>query len=172
MLPSLCRLCIITDGSRRESDIEELLIGGLISPPNTSDVLLWYASSTALRFRFLRKMNKPPAMAQIATTPTTTPAAMPAVLGPFDFFSVSTAGGAALVWPGAVTTTVLARVIVEGGSFLVESGSALGGAAAVGLLFAAAVGDADFTADADDDSAVFGFLLVLESESDPESEPV
>ena len=81
----------MTDGSRRESDIEEWLVG---LPPATKVLvwLRWYSSSTALRFRFRRKKNTPPAIAPMATIPTTTPAAMAAVLD-FGFGVADTEGG-------------------------------------------------------------------------------
>lgn len=63
-------------------------------------------------------------MAQMATIPTTTPAAMAAVL---DFgFEVTDAEGEGVdwadVWPGAVTTTVLAFVTTDGGPLVVGLG--------------------------------------------------
>ena len=67
------------------------------------------------------KKNRPPARAHAATTPTTAPAATPALLVPLDFPPVLL-GCRALVWPGAVTTTVLACVIMEGGRVLALSG--------------------------------------------------
>lgn len=77
-------------------------------------------------------------------TPTTTPAAMPAVLAPFDGLLLSAGTGAGCVWPGAVTTTVLARVMVEGGLSLVVSGcTTTAGASLEGLLLAAADGVVD-----------------------------
>ena len=57
-------------------------------------------------------------MAQAAAKPTTTPAAMPAVFGPLDFFSVVGAG-AVVVSPGAVTTTVFQTVTTDGADFRV-----------------------------------------------------
>ncbi len=66
----------------------------------------------------------PPAMAQMAMIPTTTPAAMAAVLD-FGFEVADTEGEVvdwADGWPGAVTTTVLAFVIVDGGPLLVGLG--------------------------------------------------
>ena len=59
-------------------------------------------------------------MAAIATIPTTAPAAIAAVL---DFgFVVGVGDGVVVgpdVWPGAVTTTVLAFVITDGGPLVV-----------------------------------------------------
>lgn len=158
MLTSLCRRCIITDGSSRESDMEWLLWGGLLSvSKGFSTLVLWFCCSgscIARRFRLRRKKNRPPAMAAIAARPTTTPATMPPVLGPLDALCVSADAGAALVWPGAVTTTVAALVIVDGVLSLVVSGCAAAAAGAVGLLLAAGpelvVVDADDGETADD----------------------
>ena len=52
--------------------------------------------------------------------PTTTPAAMPALFGPLDgvlVWVVVMTVSFAVVWPGAVTTIVLAFVTTDGGSF-------------------------------------------------------
>lgn len=82
----------------------------------------WNSSSIARRLRFLKKKNKPPAMAQMATTPTTTPAAMLAVFELFAFVPVLL-GFCAPGTPGAVTMTVLACVtITDAGRLLVLSG--------------------------------------------------
>ena len=92
-------------------------------------------------------------MPQMTATPTTTPAAIPAVFGPFDAFSVVAAAVAsALVCPGAVTTIVVPFVTIVAGALLVRLGS--GGTEAFGL-------DVDVV-------AVLGLELELESESDDE----
>lgn len=171
MLTSLCRRCIITDGSSRESVIEWLLCGGLLSvSKGLLALLLRYSSCIARRFRLRRKKNKPPAIAPIAAKPTTTPAAMPAVLGPFDGLCVSALAGAAWVWPGVVETktvaAVAALVIVVCGLSLVESGCATGAAVLVGLLLA--VGLEVVELNVDDGEAV---ALEDGMESELESEP-
>ena len=115
MLPSLCRLCIITDGSRRASDIDAVLDGFPLVVKLLIETLRLYSSSTARRLRCRRNKKSPPAIAQTATIPTTTPAAMPAVFGPFEFsFSAEDGAGAVVVWPGAVTTTVFPMVTTDG----------------------------------------------------------
>lgn len=113
-------------------------------------------------------------MAQTATTPTTAPAAMPAVFGPFDGGGDSAVGTAAgCVWPGAVTTTVLARVIVDGGLSLVVSGWGAAAAAALleGVGLAAGLGVvAEDVAGGLGEGATFGDVLGWESESESASE--
>ena len=88
-------------------------------------------------------------MAPTATTPMTTPAAMPALLGPPDdgVFVVVTIVSCALVWPGAVTIIVLAFVTTDGDTFWVGDGVAC-------------------TASGED----VGALLALDSELDCESD--
>lgn len=58
--------------------------------------------------------------------PTITPAAMAALFGPLDFgmLVVVMIVSFALVWPGAVTTIVLAFVTTDGGCFFVGVGVA------------------------------------------------
>ena len=59
------------------------------------------------------------------TRPTTTPAAIPTLLGPLDeaFFFAAAEEAAASAWPGAVTTMVWpASVITEGAAELVGVG--------------------------------------------------
>ena len=124
MLPSLCRLCIITDGSRRASDIDAVLDGFPLVVKLLIETLRLYSSSTARRLRCRRNKKSPPAIAQIATTPTTTPAAMPAVFGPFGFsFAAEDGAGAVVVWPGAVTTTVFPMVTTDGDDLRVVLGT-------------------------------------------------
>ena len=123
MLSSLCRLCIITDGSSRESDVDPAeLVGGFA--PYVFARLRRYSSSTARFLRFRKKKKTPPAIALKATMPATTPAAMPALLGPLDCGAciVVIMVSLALVSPGAVTTMVLAFVIADGGSLSVGVG--------------------------------------------------
>jgi len=62
--------------------------------------------------------------------PTTTPAAMPALFGPLEggTLVVVMIVSFALVWPGAVTTIVLALVTTDGGCFFVGVGDAAAGA--------------------------------------------
>jgi hypothetical protein len=84
MLPSLIRLCVMMEGSRRESvaDIPPELPGAF--PPMKlliAACLLTSCSSSCLRFRLTNK-NAPTPIAIAAITPTTTPAAMPALFGP------------------------------------------------------------------------------------------
>ena len=133
MLPSLCRLCIITDGSRRESDIDPALDGFWLPVMLLMEALRLYSSSTARRLRCRRNKKSPPAMAQTAATPTTTPAAMPAVFGPLDFSSFGVGAGAVVVWPGAVTTTVFPTVTTDGVDFgvVLAAGAAVVGGEAV-----------------------------------------
>jgi hypothetical protein len=62
-------------------------------------------------------MNKkiPPAIAAIATIPTTTPAAMPALLGEDDFDDVVSAGAVLVDELLAVTTTVCPPTVTTDG---------------------------------------------------------
>lgn len=73
------------DGSRRESELDPSVadLRGL-PPPTKLLMTAWrrYSSSTARRLRARTNKMTPPIMAQKAITPTTTPAAMPALLGP------------------------------------------------------------------------------------------
>ena len=93
----------------------ELLVGGLPPPMKLlTAAFLLYSSSTSRLFLFRIKRKIPPAIAPIATIPTTTPAAMPALLGPpLDDAGLAEAvadpgvSGAAVtmtVEPGCVTT--------------------------------------------------------------------
>ena len=114
----------MTEGSSRESDMDPAeLVGGFAL--KSLATLRRYSSSTARLLR-LRKMKKTtPAIALKATMPTITPAAMPALLGPLDggvCVVVMTVSWAS-VWPGAVTTIVLAFVTTDGGPFCVGDGS-------------------------------------------------
>ena len=73
----------MTEGSSLASDSDPTeLVGGfaLYSP----EILRRYSSSTARLLRFRRKKNIPPAIALNATMPTTTPAAILALLGPAE----------------------------------------------------------------------------------------
>jgi len=99
-----------------------LLLGGL--PPATklaTAAFLLYSSSTSRLFLLRMKRKAPPAIAAMATRPTTTPAAMPALLGPLDFDDESAADEFAellavttMVCPPTVTTDGLAEVVDEG----------------------------------------------------------
>lgn len=60
--------------------------------------------------------------AHTARMPITTPMAMPVLFGPFESPVFVLLGTMALVCPGAVTTTVLALVTTDGGTFLEMSG--------------------------------------------------
>ena len=92
-------------------------------------------------------------MPHMTATPTTTPAAIPAVFAPFDAFSVETAAVAfAVVCPGAVTIIVVPFVTMVAGASLVVLGS--DGTAAFGLGV--------------DVVAALELVLELESESDDE----
>lgn len=73
----------MTDGSRRESDSDGAL-PGLPAVKLLMAAFRRYSSSTARRLLDRRKNQIPPRMADMASTPITTPAAMPAVLGPFE----------------------------------------------------------------------------------------
>jgi hypothetical protein len=100
MLPSLILLWVMMTGSSLLSGLEPAELPGL--PPlmkALTAACLLYSSSTSRRRFALMKNQAPPAIAAIAMIPTTTPAAMPAVLGPEE----------PLPEPGAleaVTTTV------------------------------------------------------------------
>jgi len=60
-----------------------LLVGGLPPPMKLlTAAFLLYSSSTSRLFLFRMNRKIPPAIALRATIPTTTPAAMPALLGP------------------------------------------------------------------------------------------
>ena len=117
--------------------------------------------------------NNPPAMAQTATTPTTTPAAIAGVLLLFAGAGVSAEAAAACVLVGPVTTTVLTKVA---GS-LIESTCGTGSMTVVGLALAAGLGTVDvdtrgaavelgglaaglgFESDLDEESWAFSTLL-------------
>jgi len=98
-----------------------LLVG---LPPATklaTAAFLLYSSSTSRLFLLRMKRKAPPAIAAMATIPTTTPAAMPALLGPLDFDDESAADEFAellavttMVCPPTVTTDGLAEVVDEG----------------------------------------------------------
>jgi len=122
------------------------VLGGLPSP----DVPPWrmksptwvrlYSSSAALRLRWRRKKNRPMAMPATATTPTTTPAAIPATFvpdPPLDFSAVASSGEPVCCWlDGMVTTTVVP------GAILVET-AALAGASVVAGADVVLEADAD-----------------------------
>lgn len=152
----------MTEGSSLESDIDAALDDTWLLVKGFSAFCL-YSSSFAFCLRCRSQKNNAPAIAENTVTPTTTPATMAALLGPFDAFVVET-GAAAFVCPGAVTTTVLARVITDGGAFWLKSGeaAALGFGEAAGfvleLAFEAAA-EADAEADAEEPAAD-GLILV------------
>ena len=129
MLPVEFRL--LASGSSRESDMLEYpVFGGLPSP----DVPPWRmksptwvrlnSSSAALRLRWRMKKNKPMPMPAMATTPTTTPAAIPATFvlePPSDLLPLAASGDSVCCWlDGMVTTTVVP------GAMLVETAAPLG----------------------------------------------
>jgi len=112
-----------------------LLVGGL--PPPAMKVLtaafLLYSSSTSRLFLFRMNRYNPPAIALMATMPTTTPAAMAALLGPPFAWGDAEAladvesdePGACVITtvdPGAVTTDGVVAVVSEGE--VVEDGAA------------------------------------------------
>ena len=69
-----------------------LLFGGCLPPPAMkllTAAFRLYSSSIARLRRFFINKNVPPTMAAIATSPTTTPAAIPALLDPPDFAAVA-----------------------------------------------------------------------------------
>ena len=110
----------MTEGSSLESDIDAALDDKWLLLKGFS-VFCLYSSSLALCLRCRSQKNIAPATAESTVTPTTTPATMAALFGPFDAFVVVT-GAAAFVCPGAVTTTVLARVMTDGGALWLRSG--------------------------------------------------
>ncbi len=89
----------MTEGSSRESDSDGSLPGLLLPVKLLMAAFRRYSSSTDRRLRERRKNHTPPRMAEMASTLTTTPAAMPAVLGPFELeplaVAVTVAGAAA-----------------------------------------------------------------------------
>ena len=123
MLPSLKRLWNINEGSSRESDEAYPLRG--FSPVTKFVIIscLRCSSTMACSFRLRTKKNVPPTIAVRSTTPTTTPAAIAAVLGPLS----AACGVGVGVTIGAadaccVTTTVAGPVVEE-----VEVEAAAGG---------------------------------------------
>lgn len=116
----------MTLASRRVSVNDEappLLFGGL--PPPLMKLLtaafLLYSSSTSRLFLLRTNKKIPPAIAAMATMPTTTPAAMPALLGdPLDFAeaededSTEEPAVTTMVDPGWVTTDGAADLVEEG----------------------------------------------------------
>lgn len=92
-----------------------LLVGGL--PPLmkllTAAFLLYSSSTSRLRL-FLTKIYPPPAIAAIATMPITTPAAMPALLGPEEDDELD-AVEEPVAWLLAVTTTVCPPTVTTDG---------------------------------------------------------
>ena len=153
----------MTDGSSLESDIDALLEGRLLLLLNGFSALRLSSSSLTL-LRCLRQKNMAPAMAPTTATPTTTPAAMAAIFGPLDALAVLI-GEAASDCPGAVTTTVLARVITDGAASWVVSGEdaalGLGEDAALGLAVAdeESEGVASGSGVGDNVAAADGFIL-------------
>jgi len=126
MLPLLILRCA-TDGSRRVSlnESPDLLPGGLEEMKLLAAAFLRYSSSTSRLFLLRIKMKAAPAMAAMATIPTTTPAAMAALFGPEDLVSVE--GGdtelpavTTTVWPPTVTTDGGEVLVVDGEVFDVE----------------------------------------------------
>lgn len=97
-----------------------LLVGGL--PPAMkllTAAFLLYSSSISRLFWLRRKRKTPPAIAAMAAIPTTTPAAMPALLGPpLDDPLVDAVGEplavTTMVCPPTVTTEGLAVVVDDG----------------------------------------------------------
>jgi len=109
MLPSLCRLCIMASGSNRASGPAGIL-ADLPPAKKSAPLCFWNPASSAFLLLRLRMKKIAPTIAIMATTPTTTPAAMPATLGPDDLLSLldeaeELVDCAAL--PDSVTTTVL-----------------------------------------------------------------
>lgn len=88
-------------------------------------------------------MNRPPAIAEIATIPTTTPAAMPALLGPplddeadVEAFAAEPVAVTTIVCPPTVTTDGFADVVAEAMLLATELEAA---ASALGALLAVPV---------------------------------
>jgi hypothetical protein len=148
MLPVEFRL--FASGSSRESDMLEYpVFGGLPSPevpPWRMKSPTWVrlkSSSAALRLRWRMKKNNPMAIPATATTPTTTPAAIPATFvlePPSDLLPVAPSGDwVCCSLDGIVTTTVVpGAMLVETappvGAFVVEGAAVVLGAAALDEL--------------------------------------
>lgn len=134
MLPSLILRWAITDGSNRVSLNDEappLLLGGFPPPAMKllTAALRLYSSSTSRLFLLRMNKNAPPAIAAIATIPTTTPAAMPALLGLPELLAamavVEVAAEAldvAETGPAVTTTVSPGRVTNDGVADLVDDG--------------------------------------------------
>lgn len=108
----------MTAGSRRISANEEappLLFGGFPPPIKllTAAFLLYSSSTSRLRL-FLMNTQTPPAMAARATIPITTPAAMPALLGPEEDLADAVEEPVGLL--DAVTTTVWPPIVTTDGA--------------------------------------------------------
>lgn len=88
-----------------------------------------YSSSSALRLRWRIKKNSPIAIPATATTPTTTPAAMPATLvldPPSDFALEEASGASVCCWLDGIVTTM-----VVPGAMLVDTAGLSSGAAVI-----------------------------------------
>ena len=171
----------MTDGSNLESDVDPAeLVAGFRVLKLFAAALRWYSSSRAFLFRFLRKKNNAPAIAATATTPTTTPAAIPATLGPLppspslgsEVCVVITTEVLACDWPGAVTTIVRACVTTDAFAFCVFVVAVVGVGVGVGaeLEVVLEVGSESselslFDDPEDSDSDDFGSAFNSESES-------
>lgn len=111
-------------------DPPPLLFGGL--PPAAMKLLTaafrLYSSSMARLRRFFKNKNTPPTMAATATSPTTTPAAIPALLDPPDFalpVAVLLAVTKTVCPPITVTTDGFEDDVAEGDEPAVEEGLSL-----------------------------------------------
>jgi len=115
-----------------------LLVGGLPPPMKllTAAFLLYSSSTSRLRL-FLMKIYPPPAIAAIAIMPITTPAAMPALLGPEE--DELDAVEEPVAWLLAVTTTVCPPTVTTDGE---------ADAVVEGLLVALAAEDEEDVSDA------------------------
>lgn len=117
------------------------MFGGLPSPVvppwrmKSVTCVRLYSSSAALRLRWRMKKNRPMAIPATATTPTTTPAAMPATLGEepplSDSAELEGSGASVCCWlEGMVTTTVvpgatLVEIAADSGAAVVDDEAAV-----------------------------------------------
>lgn len=142
MLPSLILRWDMTTGSSRVSVNEDAppLLPGAFPPLMNwlTAACLLYSSSISCFFLLRRNIHRPPAMAATAINPTTTPTAMPTVLGPDFLVPELEVPLPVVVAPGFAVTTIVegGRVVFDvAGAEVVEEGwVGTSDAAAVALL--------------------------------------